>query len=108
MESSPRCSAAAAVLPIAALRAFFECGILAHGFLRLRRRECGHDKRLAFRCKRPGFCPSCGARRMSQKAAQLVDHVIPHALARQTDEAAIVAAAGPCEIERSSKPGAVH
>jgi hypothetical protein len=45
---------------------------------------------------------------MSQKAAQLVDHVIPHALARQTDEAAIVAAAGPCEIERSSKPGAVH
>jgi hypothetical protein len=45
---------------------------------------------------------------MSQTTAQLVDHVILHALARHTDEAASVAAAGPCEIERSPKPGAVH
>jgi len=56
--------------------AFPECGILAHGFLRLRLRlrcgECGHDKLLAFSCKRRGFCPSCGARRMSQTAAHLV------------------------------------
>lgn len=28
--------------------AFLECGILAHGFLRLRCGECGHDKLLAF------------------------------------------------------------
>ena len=28
-------------------------------------------------CKRRGFCPSCGARRMAQTAAHLVDHVIP-------------------------------
>ena len=28
--------------------AFLECGILAHGFLRLRCGDCGHDKRLAF------------------------------------------------------------
>jgi len=32
--------------------AFLECGILAHGFLRLRCGECGHDKLLAFSCKR--------------------------------------------------------
>jgi Transposase zinc-binding domain len=38
--------------------AFLECGILAHGFLRLRCGECGHDKLLAFSCKRRGFCPS--------------------------------------------------
>ena len=63
--------------------AFLECGILAHGFLRLRRGECGHDKLLAFSCKRRGFCPSCGARRMSQTAAHLVDHVIPHVPVRQ-------------------------
>ncbi len=43
--------------------AFLECGILAHGFLRLRCAACGHDKLLAFSCKRRGFCPSCGARR---------------------------------------------
>jgi hypothetical protein len=63
--------------------AFLECGILAHGFLRLRCGECGHDKLLAFSCKRRGFCPSCGARRMSQTAAYLVDHVNPHVPVRQ-------------------------
>jgi hypothetical protein len=63
--------------------AFLECGILAHGFLRLRCGECGHDRLLAFSCKRRGFCPSCGARRMSQTAAHLVDHVIPDVPVRQ-------------------------
>jgi len=63
--------------------AFLECGILAHGFLRLRCWDCGHDKLLAFSCRRRGFCPSCGARRMSQTAAHLVDHVIPHVPVRQ-------------------------
>jgi len=53
--------------------AFLECGILAHGFLRLRCADCGHDKLVAFSCKRRGFCPSCGARRMAQTAAHLVD-----------------------------------
>jgi hypothetical protein len=63
--------------------AFLECGILAHGFLRLRCGDCGHDKLVAFSCKRRGFCPSCGARRMAQTAAHLVDHVIPHLPVRQ-------------------------
>jgi len=63
--------------------AFLECGILAHGFLRLRCDDCGHDKLVAFSCKRRGFCPSCGARRMAQTAAHLVDHVIPHVPVRQ-------------------------
>jgi uncharacterized protein (DUF983 family) len=63
--------------------AFLECGILAHGFLRLRCGECGHDKLVAFSCKRRGICPSCGARRMAQTAAHLVDHVIPHVPVRQ-------------------------
>ena len=48
--------------------AFLACGILAHGFLRLRCGDCGHDKLVAFGCKRRGFCPSCGARRMAQTA----------------------------------------
>jgi uncharacterized protein (DUF983 family) len=65
------------------LDAFLECSILAHGFLRLRCGECGHDKLLAFSYKRRGFCSSCGARRMSQTAAHLVDHVIPHVSVRQ-------------------------
>ncbi len=63
--------------------AFLECGILAHGFLRLRCADCAHDKPVAFSCKRTGFCPSCGARRMSGTAAHLVDHVIPVVPVRQ-------------------------
>ncbi|MCC7100947.1 MAG: transposase [Rubrivivax sp.] len=63
--------------------AFLECGILAHGFLWLRCGECGHDKLLANSRKRRGLCPSCGARRMSQTAARLVGHVIPHVPVRQ-------------------------
>jgi hypothetical protein len=63
--------------------AFLECGILAHGFLRLRCGDCGHDKLVAFSCKRRGLCPSCGARRMAQTAAHLVDHFIPHVPVRQ-------------------------
>ena len=63
--------------------ALLECGILAHGFLRLRCGDCGHDKLLAFSCKRRGFCPSCVARRMSQTAAHLVDNVLPRVPVRQ-------------------------
>ena len=56
---------------------------LAHGFLRLRCGDCGHEKLVAFSCKRRGFCPSCGARRMAQSAAHLVDNVIPQVPVRQ-------------------------
>ena len=63
--------------------AFLECGILAHGFLRLHCGDCGHDKLVAFSCKRRSFCPLCGARHTAQTAAPLVDHVIPHVPVRQ-------------------------
>src|SRR5215471_21167741 len=63
--------------------AFLECGILAHGFLRLRCGDCTHEKLVAFFCKRRGFCPSCGARRMAETAAHLVDCVIPPVPVRQ-------------------------
>jgi ribosomal protein S27E len=63
--------------------AFLECGILAHGFVRLRCPECAHEKLVAFSCKRRGFCPSCGARRMAETAAHLVDCVIPRVPVRQ-------------------------
>jgi hypothetical protein len=63
--------------------AFLECGILAHGFLRLRCARCAHEKLVAFSCKRRGFCPSCGARRMAETAAHLVECVIPRVPVRQ-------------------------
>lgn len=62
---------------------FLRCGRLEHGFLRVRCDQC-HDERLvAFSCKRRGFCPSCGARRMVETAAWLVDEVLPRQPMRQ-------------------------
>ena len=42
--------------------AYLQCGILAHGFLRLGCEGCSHEMLLAFSCKRRGFCPSCAGR----------------------------------------------
>jgi len=62
---------------------FLKCGRLEHGFLRLRCERCHDEKLVAFSCKRRGFCPSCGARRMVESAALLVDGVLPHQPMRQ-------------------------
>ena len=56
---------------------YLQCGILAHGFLRLGCDTCKKEVLLAFSCKRRGFCPSCADRRMAQTAAHLVECVLP-------------------------------
>ena len=63
--------------------AYLRCGILAHGLLRVRCRDCGHSRVVAFACKRRGFCPSCLGRRMADTAAFCVDHLFPQVPARQ-------------------------
>jgi hypothetical protein len=55
----------------------------AHGFLRVRCKDCGNNRVVAFSCKRRGFCPSCLGRRMADTAAFCVDHFFPHAPLRQ-------------------------
>ena len=55
---------------------FLRCGRLEHGFLRVVCNDCKHEKLVAFSCKLRGFCPSCGARRMAESAALLVDDVL--------------------------------
>ncbi len=62
--------------------AFLGCGILAHG-LRLRCAHCTFNHLVAFSCKKRGFCPSCGARRMAERAAHWMDAVLPHVPIRQ-------------------------
>jgi len=56
---------------------YLRCGCMAHGFLRVRCDTCHAEHLLAFSCKHRGFCPSCGARRMAESAALLVDEVFP-------------------------------
>ena len=65
------------------LSAYLRCGILAHGFARVRCGSCGKDALVAFSCKGRGFCPSCGGRRMAETAAHLVDRVLPDVPVRQ-------------------------
>jgi hypothetical protein len=65
------------------LRGFLECGILAHGVLRVHCDACGRDRLVAFSCKGRGFCPSCLGRRMVDTAAHLVDRVLREAPVRQ-------------------------
>ena len=64
-------------------RAFLRCGSLAGGFARFRCTACGLDRLVAFSCKGRGFCPSCGGRRMAERAAHLADHVFPDVPVRQ-------------------------
>jgi hypothetical protein len=58
-------------------RAYLRCGILAHGFARVRCDDCAAERLVAFSCKGRGVCPSCNARRMVEVAAHLNDHVLP-------------------------------
>lgn len=62
---------------------FLKCGRLEHGFLRVRCDTCHAEHLVAFSCKRRGFCPSCGARRMAESAALLDDEVLPEQPIRQ-------------------------
>ena len=62
---------------------YLRCGILAHGFARLHCGQCKVDRLVAFSCKGRGWCPSCGARRMAEVAAHLVDFRIPLVPTRQ-------------------------
>jgi ribosomal protein S27E len=48
---------------------YLKCGCLDHDFLRVQCTECHHEHLVAFSCKRLGFCPSCGARRMAESAS---------------------------------------
>jgi hypothetical protein len=64
-------------------RAYVDCGMLEHGFVRVRCDACGCDRLVAFSCKGRGFCPSCGGRRMADTAAHLVDRVLPEVPVRQ-------------------------
>ena len=43
-----------------------DCGLLEHGFARVRCATCRADFLVAFRCKGRHFCPSCHARRLAE------------------------------------------
>lgn len=54
---------------------YLRCGVLEHGFLRAVCEQCRAERLVAYSCKKRGFCPSCGARRMAESARHLVEEV---------------------------------
>jgi ribosomal protein S27E len=64
-------------------RDFLHGGWLAGGFARFRCDDCGLDRLVPFSCQARAICPSCGGRRMAERAAHLLDHVIPDVPVRQ-------------------------
>lgn len=61
---APRYGPLRAVVP-RALESFQRCGLLAHGFARVRCPDCRHEYLLAFSCKQRCLCPSCHAKRQA-------------------------------------------
>jgi len=55
--------------------AYLRCGVLDHGVLRVVCEQCHGERLVAISCKKRGFCPSCGARRMAESARHLVEEV---------------------------------
>jgi len=60
---------------------YLDCGILHNGFARIKCRTCGHERFLAFSCRRRHFCPSCHAKRCIEFGEWLCGNVlkkVPH------------------------------
>ncbi len=62
---------------------YFRCGILQHGFVRLKCSKCELERVTAYSCKTRGVCFSCNARRMDQTAERIEEEVWPQVNARQ-------------------------
>jgi Transposase zinc-binding domain len=66
-----------------AFERYLACGDFSRGFVRCHCDACRHDILVAFSCKQRGLCPSCGARRMCDVAANVTDAILPSAPVRQ-------------------------
>jgi hypothetical protein len=64
-------------------RAFLRCGLLVHGFLRVRCDGCAFERLVPLSFKGRAVCASCGGRRMAEQAANLVQAVLPWVPVRQ-------------------------
>lgn len=61
----------------AELERYLRCGLLYHGFARVRCSTCHDELLMSFSCKNRCFCPSFAGHRMAGSAAHLRDHVFP-------------------------------
>ena len=62
---------------------FLDCGLLEHGFARVRCATCRAEFLVAFRCKGRHFCPSCHARRLAEWSLWLDERLLAPVAHRQ-------------------------
>ena len=55
---------------------YLKCGILAHGFLRLKCQDCKAERLVAFSCRGRGFCPSCIGKRQALVTEFLMESLL--------------------------------
>jgi len=55
---------------------FLDCGLLEHGFARVRCAACRAEFLVALRCKGRAFCPSCQARRLAEWSLWRDEHLL--------------------------------
>jgi hypothetical protein len=60
------------------LRGFLRCGVLAHGFLRVRCDDCAFERLVPLSCKGRAVCASCGGWRMAEQAANRSFSCLPY------------------------------
>ena len=65
------------------VRAYLRCGVLHHGFIRVRCAACGEETLVGFSCKGRGYCPSCNGKKAALTGKHLVEDVLPPAPYRQ-------------------------
>jgi hypothetical protein len=82
---------------------FLRCGVLHHGFLRVACEHCHAERLVAFSCKKRGFCPSCGARRMAESGKHLVEDVFGSRPVRQW----VLSVPYPLRFLFANKPAAI-
>ena len=62
---------------------FLDCGLLEHGFARVRCGACRAEFLVAFHCKGRHFCPSCHARRLAEWSLWLDEWLLAPVAHRQ-------------------------
>lgn len=55
---------------------YVKCGILAHGFIRLKCEDCKAERLVAFSCRGRGFCPSCIGKRQAITTEFLIEKLL--------------------------------
>lgn len=65
------------------VRAYLRCGVLRHGFVRVRCEACGEEVLVGFSCKGRGYCPSCNGKKAALTGKHVVEQVLPEAPYRQ-------------------------